>query len=125
MNKERAMARRGGVNKSQAIRDALAANPDKSPSEIAEVLKSQGVKVTGTYVSNIKSTAKTARKARRAGRRAGPAMGRTSAIGFEVRNGIVAQNPIVAALNLVRSAGSLEAARQALGTVEEIGKAVR
>jgi hypothetical protein len=117
------MARRGGVNKSQAIRDALAANPDKSPSEIAEVLKSQGVKVTGTYVSNIKSTAKTARKARRAGRRAGRAMGRTT--GFEVGNGIVAQNPIVAALNLVRSAGSLEAARQALGTVEEIGKAVR
>jgi hypothetical protein len=116
---------RSKVNKSAAIREALSAHPDKPPSEIAELLKSQGIKgVSATYVSNVKGMAKLARKARRAGRKAGRAQGKRAG-GSTVGNGAVAENPIVAALNLVRSAGSLEAARQALGTVEEIGKAVR
>jgi hypothetical protein len=45
---ERDLAKRAAVNKSQAIRDALAANRGKSPSEIAELLKEQGLEVTGS-----------------------------------------------------------------------------
>ena len=41
-------------NKSQAIRDALAANPDKSPKEIAELVAAEGHKVTPAYVSIVK-----------------------------------------------------------------------
>jgi hypothetical protein len=115
------MAKRGGVNKSQAIRDALTANPDKSQSEIAELLKSQGIKgVSPTYVSNIKSNSKASRKARRAGKKAKRMQRRATDVG----NGLAA-NPILAALQLVRSAGSLEAAKQALGTIEQIGKELR
>ena len=46
------------INKSQAIREALAANPDKSPIELAAVLKEHGVKVTPLYISAIKSKLK-------------------------------------------------------------------
>jgi hypothetical protein len=113
------MAKRAGVNKSQAIRDALKANPDKTPMEIAELLASQHVRVSPTYISNIKSTDKSARKARRAGKK----MGRNGR--KRMGNGAVAESPIMAALNFVRSAGSLDAAKQALETVEEIGKTVR
>jgi len=113
------MAKRTAVNKSKAIRDALAAHPDKTPMEIADVLASQGLKISPTYISNVKSMSKAARKARRAGKR----MKRKGRSG--VANGAIAVNPIVAALDFVRSAGGLEAAKQALGTVEEIGKAVR
>ncbi len=42
-------------NKSQAIRDALAAHPDKGPKEIAALLVEQGFKVNAQYVSIIKS----------------------------------------------------------------------
>ena len=41
-------------NKSQAIRDALAAHPDKSPKEIADLLSEQGFKLNAQYVSTIK-----------------------------------------------------------------------
>jgi len=51
-------AKKEAVNKSQAIRDALAANPDKSPAEIAEELKAKGLDVNAQYVSTIKSNAK-------------------------------------------------------------------
>ena len=49
--------RRRAVNKSQKIRDALAANPDKSPAEISALLKAEGLKVKPQYVSTIKANA--------------------------------------------------------------------
>ena len=103
------------VNKSQAIRDAMAANPSKTPSEIAEMLKEQGIKVSGQYVSTIKSNAaKKSRGGRRAGRRG--KNGRAATAGF------AAVGP---ALEFVRAAGGLEAAKAALGALEEIGNVVR
>lgn len=44
------------VNKSKAIREALAAHKGKSPKEIAELVTKGGVKVDASYVSNIKAT---------------------------------------------------------------------
>ena len=69
-----------GVNKSQTIRDALRAHRGKTPTEIAEILKGQGVSVTGTYVSNIKFNSRKGRRcipcgaaARKTADRNGPA----------------------------------------------------
>ena len=53
-----AKTKRETINKSQAIRDALQAHPEKSPSEIAEQLKAKGLDVNAQYVSTIKSNAK-------------------------------------------------------------------
>jgi hypothetical protein len=43
------------VNKSQAIRDAITQNPDKSPAGVAQLLTEKGIDVTPQYVSTIKS----------------------------------------------------------------------
>ena len=53
------MARRK-VNKTQAIREAIAAAPGATPKEIAHSLKL--LKITPTYVSNIKSKMKETKK---------------------------------------------------------------
>ena len=53
-----AKSRTEAINKSQAIRDALQAHPERSPSEIAEQLKAKGLDVNAQYVSTIKSNAK-------------------------------------------------------------------
>ena len=68
------MAKKSAVNKSQAIRDALAAHPDKSPSEIAEILKADGIVISAQYVSTIKSNARIKAK-RPVGRRGRQARG--------------------------------------------------
>ena len=47
------------VNKTAAIKEALAANKDKSPGEISELLKEQGIDVTPAYISTVKSKIKT------------------------------------------------------------------
>jgi hypothetical protein len=108
-----AKSRRESVNKSQAIRDALEAHPDKSPSEIADVLKGKGLDVNAQYVSTIKSNAKAKRS--KFVRRRKP-MGRAGSNGL---------GPFSAALEFIREAGGLEQAKHALETVEEIRQAVR
>ena len=99
------------VNKSQAIRDALAAHPDKSPKEISEVLQGQGVKIPPTYISAIKSNMK-AKKGTR-GRRKGKALKAPTTPGG---------SGLLAAVEFVKASGGLEGAKAALRTVEEIAR---
>lgn len=111
------------INKSQAIRDALRAHRDKSPSEIAELLKAQGVDVNAQYVSTIKSNMKNTSKALRNTRRGIQLAGRNSKLAGDnnVSKGLQVIN---AAVDLVKSAGGIEQAKAALATVEDIGKAM-
>ena len=51
-------AAEAGVNKSQAIRDYKAANPDAGPTAIMNALAEQGVTVTTALVSNALTNAK-------------------------------------------------------------------
>jgi hypothetical protein len=110
-----ARSKKESVNKSQAIRDALEAHPDKSPSEIAVDLQAKGLAVNAQYVSTIKSNAKAKGRKGRVVRRKKPS-------GRAARNGL---GPVGAALEFIRAAGGLEQAKHALQTVEEIRQAVR
>ena len=58
---------KGKVNKSDLIREALAANPDSNAKEIVKLLGDRGIKVAPTLVYYIRSKAQQAgRKAKRA-----------------------------------------------------------
>ena len=103
------------VNKSQAIRDAVEANPGKSNQEIADELKAKGLKVNAQYVSTIKSTSKA--KSKKVVKRRKP--------GRPARNGSSRDlGPIEAALRFINDAGGMEQAKQALATVEKIQDAL-
>jgi hypothetical protein len=107
------MAKKSAVNKSQAIRDALAAHPDKSPSEIADVLKADGIVISAQYVSTIKSNAKIKTKRKVMVRRGRPARVSVTASGMGTMD---------AALALIKAAGGLENAKNVLATVEQISR---
>ncbi|QDT56467.1 hypothetical protein Pan44_45210 [Caulifigura coniformis] len=111
------MAKKSAVNKSQAIRDALAANPDKSPSEIAEMLKSEGITISAQYVSTIKSNAKIKTKRRVMVRRGRP--------GRAAGGSNSSMSTMDAALSLIKAAGGLEQAKNVLSTIEQISQIVR
>ena len=51
-------APKASVNKTQEIKKALAAAPDKKPKEISEALTAKGVDVSPAYVSTIKTNLK-------------------------------------------------------------------
>jgi hypothetical protein len=107
-------------NKSQAIRDALAAHPDKSPKEISELLSEQGFKLNAQYVSTIKSNMnRKASGGRTVVRRKKP--GRASGAGRPSLSGL---GTMEAAVSFVQAAGGLEQAKQALAMLESIRTAL-
>lgn len=112
---------KGEVNKSQMIRDALKAHRRKTPSQIAVLLKEQGLSVTGQYVSTIKSNWK---KSRRRNARTTLTM-RGTARRTRGRVRAVSNSGISSALEFVKAAGGLAAAKSALATLEEIRSALR
>ena len=57
------MAKAKQINKSQAVRDALAESETGSPREIVTTLAEQGIEVSAAFVSNIKSQEKKRRLA--------------------------------------------------------------
>jgi hypothetical protein len=107
-------------NKSQAIRDALAAHPDKSPKDIADMLAEKGFKLNAQYVSTIKSNmnrkagGKSVRVLRKKPGR--PARGGAG--------GSTSGSTLDAALALIKAAGGLTEARNVLSTIERIRDAV-
>jgi hypothetical protein len=113
-------AKRANVNKSQKIRDALAANPRKSPAEISEILKADGLVVKPQYVSTIKSNAK---KLGRRGRKL--AMRGTARRTRAPRtSGDSSFGAFRAALEFVKAASGIEAAKSMLATIEEVSSVV-
>jgi len=94
------------VNKSAAIKEALKANPGKSPKEIAEVVTKGGTKVTAMYVSNIKATMG---KGKKKGKR-GPKANTQST------NGMFAD--VQSTIVFVKGVGGLDNAKQLIALLE-------
>jgi hypothetical protein len=109
-------SKREAVNKSQAIRDALAAHPEKSPSEIAEQLRAKGMDVNAQYVSTIKSNAK-AKGRKKLVKRRKP--------GSVVAGHGSAEHIMKAGLHFVVLAGGIEQARERLVGLAELIEAAK
>jgi hypothetical protein len=65
------MAKEAGVNKSAAVREILAKNPNAKPSEISAQLKDKGIQISPTFASVVKSNyrrAQSGKKVRTTGR---------------------------------------------------------
>lgn len=92
------------VNKTQAIKAALAAHRDKGPTEIAAMLNEQGMDVSPAYVSTIKSSLK---KKKKAGTK-------------KAASGQNQYAPLYAAKKLVEQVGSAAEAKKAIDTIGKL-----
>lgn len=88
------------INKSAAIKEALAKHRDKGPKEIAALLTKDGIKVTPLYVSNIKSLAQ--KKIRGGNGKTRP------------RNGAVSEKNLIAAFEFAQAVGGVSSAQSIL-----------
>jgi hypothetical protein len=59
------MAKKLKINKTQAVREYLTANPEAGPTVVVAALKKQGIKITANYVSGIKGKLKKTGKGKR------------------------------------------------------------
>jgi hypothetical protein len=102
------MAKKNGVNKSQAIRDYYRAHPTAKSQEVVDALARQGMTTTTNYVSNLKSTHNKRGRARKK----------------IVAKAGVGIPEVKAALAFLKVVGSVAVAKQALAAAEEIKKIV-
>ncbi|MEL6105801.1 MAG: hypothetical protein AAFU85_07190 [Planctomycetota bacterium] len=109
-----------GVNKSQAIRDYMDANPSAKPRDVVKAMASKGIKVSAQFVSTVKSTSKkTGGTAKRRGRPAGSTAksGRKAAASA---SGTVSVDALLKMKRVVEDFGSIEEAKSALRTLERL-----
>jgi hypothetical protein len=113
-----------GVSKTKLVRNVMSTNPDLSASQVVEEVKTKhGVEVSAALVYQAKADAKKAGKGtvaaprKKPGRKPGRKPGMASTNGQVTGNGFAA---IQHAVQFIKAAGGIEAAKQALATIEEI-----
>ena len=102
------MAKQEKVNKTHAVKEFLKANHKAKNQEVVDALAKKGIKISASYVSNIKTTHNTRRKAMRK----------------VVAKGNVGIPEVKAALAFLKLTGSVKAATQALAVAQEIREIV-
>ena len=102
------MAKNEKVNKTQAVKVYLKANPKAKNQTVVDALAKKGIAITANYVGNIKATHN---KRRRAMRKV-------------VAKGGIGIPEVKAALAFLKVTGSVKAATQALAVAQEIREIV-
>jgi len=119
MAKKRGGRSRGGVNKSQAIREYLEQNANAAPKDVAAALQGQGVRVSSQLVSNVKTMmGRRAKRGRGAARR--KTTRRTTGRGGRVGVASISVQDLMDAKRVVEQVGSVEAVRKALDALESL-----
>ena len=102
------MAKTEKVNKTQAVKEYLKANPTAKNQAVADALAKKGITLSANYVGNIKAIHN---KRRRAARKV-------------VAKGGVGIPEVKAALTFLKITGSVAAATKALAVAQEIREIV-
>jgi hypothetical protein len=119
--------KRGGPNKSQAIRDYMDANPTASPAETSKALSAQGIDVSPMFVSSIKSAYRKrkaagggpVRRGRKPGRK--PGRGRGGRKPRASTGASLSIEQLLKAKQLANQLGGIQPALQALDALARLG----
>lgn len=102
------MAKKQKVNKTEAVKEYLKANPKAKNQAVVEAMAKKGITLTANYVATIKTTHNRRRKATRK----------------VVAKGGVGIPEVKAALTFLKLTGSVAAATKALAVAQEIREIV-
>ena len=107
------MPRKRKLNKSQAIRDYLAKNPNANPKAIQAGLKAKGIAVSESLASAVKYS-----KKKGAGR---PIARRPARAASAARKSVLRAEDLLEAKKFVDRVGGVGAARRAIEVLEQLG----
>jgi hypothetical protein len=97
------------VNKSQAIRDYIEANPDAGPTEVAAALKKERIIVSPAMVSTVKLASKKKGRGRK-----------KAAGGAKPASDKIALSSLIQAKKMAESLGGVEKAQTALAALAKL-----
>lgn len=108
--------KKGGPNKSAAIREYLKSHPKAGPTEVCKELKKKGLTIAPALVSNVKAamTGKKRGKKKRKGAKPGPKPGARAA------RDKVSLSDLVAASDFAEKVGGVEEAKALLNALGKL-----
>ncbi len=112
------MAKKRSVNKSQAVRDYLSAQPDAMPKDVMAALARKGIKVSRVLVSTVKNKlnkSSTAKKASVA-KAAAPA-----AVEKPTNGGTITLEQVKKVAHTINSLGGFQRVTEVLEVIKELG----
>jgi len=120
------MGKKRKVNKTEAVKKVLVANPAMPPRQVVDTLKKKNVTVTAAYVSTIKTTLK--KNGDLSGKPAAPQVTSGRPVGRPKGSGkkttaaktSISVADLQAAKALIDSVGSIDGAMQALNTLSTL-----
>jgi len=102
------------VNKSQAIRDFLAADPDAAPKDVEAALAKEGIKVSSALICTVKSKVKAKGKPKKAATKKKTAAKKPPA------SDKIALSALLEAKKLAQQLGGIDAAKQAINALAQL-----
>jgi len=108
------------VNKSQAIRDFLAANPDAAPKDVEVALAKEGIKVSSALICTVKSKVKAKGKPKKAATKKKTAAKKKVATTKPPASDEISLSALLGAKKLAQQLGGVEAAKKAINALGQL-----
>ncbi len=116
------MAKKSKVNKTQAVRDYLKDHPGAKSGEIATALTKQGVKITASYVANIKTTLNKETATKKAAKKSAAAPVAAPAVVEKATNGgTITLDQVKNVAHTVKMLGGFQCMTEVLAVIKECG----
>ncbi len=111
------------VNKAQAVRDYLTANPEAGPSAVVAALKKQGITITAKHVSNIKAKLKNAGNGKKKAAEPAPevAPARSAVEKPATNGGTITLEQVKKVAHTIKTLGGFQRVIDVLDVIKELG----
>jgi len=108
------------VNKSKAIRDFMAANPDAASKDVMAALAKEGIKVTSGFVYKVKSQVKAKGKPKKAAAKKKIVAKKKVAATKPPASDEISLSALLGAKKLAQQLGGVEAAKKAINALGQL-----
>ena len=116
------MAKKRSVNKSQAVRDYLSAQPDAMPKEVMAALAKNGIEVSRVLVSTVKNKLNKTGTAKKAAKKAAVAVAAAPAVVEKPTNGgTITLDQVKKVAHTIKTLGGFQRVTEVLEVIKELG----
>jgi hypothetical protein len=115
------MAKKPKVNKTQAVKDYLKGHPKAVSSQIAAALTKRGIKITPSYVANIKTTINKTRTAKTAAKRRAKAVAAAPAAVDKTPADTITLEQVRKVAQTIKTLGGYNGLTEMLEVIKELG----
>ncbi len=119
------MAKKSKVNKSQVVRDYLAAHPDAMPKDVRAALAKEGIEVSRVLVSTVKNKVNRAsngnKAARKATKKKAVAVEAAPAVVQKPTNGGITLEQVKMVAHMLNRLGGIQRLTEVLEVIKDLG----